>query len=114
MELQAVELAAAVGGVEAGSQPDARPGLEGEGRLDMARRGRFARHTVRPDIERVRDSDAVDRTEPRHQKRERVDRPVVEWADVEKRLGAVVPVGDPADVGVCVAKSDRAEPTARE
>ena len=114
MELQSVELPAPVGRVEAGGQPDGRARRERQRRLDVARRRRPALLPLGPNVEGVGDPDAVDGPEPRHQQRERVHRPVVQRADLEERVRAVVPVGDAADVGVRVPQPHRAEPAVGE
>jgi len=80
----------------------------------VARRRRSSVLPLGPDVESVGDANALDGPEPRGQQRERVHRAVVQGSDFEKGVGAVVPVGHAADVGVGVPQSHRAEPTVGE
>jgi hypothetical protein len=81
VKFEAVELAAAVRGVEAGGQPDHGAGGELQRRLDVGGALGPPRLPVGPDVDGVGGPHPVDGAEPRGQERQRVDRAVVERPD---------------------------------
>ena len=98
-----------MGHVEARGQSDRRARGERKHRLDVAGGRGTALLACGPAIQRVGDPHRFDGPEPLDQQRERVDAAVVQWPDFQKRLGAVVPVGHPAHVGVGVPQLDGSE-----